>query len=421
MGKTIAEKILSSHSGMDAVAGDLVVANVDVVMGTDTNGPSAMEYFYKIGKQQVFSPDKVVFVLDHLSPAPTPAAANIQKNMADFAARFGVHLFAAGDGVCHTLLPENGYVVPGSLVVGTDSHTTTYGALNCFGTGFGSSEAAVVMATGQSWFKVPETIRVVVNGKLSHGVSSKDVILAIMAKLGTDGARYKALEIGGPAINALSVEARLTISNMAVEAGAKVALMDADEKTVAWIKEHGGKNFAPVHPDPDAVYAQTIEIDANTLVPLVACPHSPDNVKPAAELAEVRVNQVLIGSCTNGRVEDLRLARSILKGKHIASGVRLIVAPSSRAVYRTLIEDGTLDDLAAAGALITAPGCGACAGYHSGILGDGEVCLSTTNRNFLGRMGNNKASIYLSSPLTAAATALTGYITDPRKFAGEGE
>jgi len=413
MGKTIAEKILSRKANEDVKAYDLVVAEVDMVMGTDTNGPTAMEYFRKLGKEQVFDPKRIAFALDHLYPCPTAAAANIHHVMREFVSEYGVILFEGGEGIGHQLMVEMGYVLPGELIVATDSHTTTYGAFNSFGTGFGSAEAAVVMATGKSWFRVPGTVRVDFTGEFAPGVVSKDMVLYLLGRFGTRGLLYKALEIGGDAVARLSMAERMTITNMAVEMGAKTAVMDCDQITLQYLEERAKRDFTPVEADDDAVYEERITVDVSDLEPMVALPHSPSNVVPVSEVCGTRVDQVLIGYCTNGRYEDFVAAAKVLNGNKLARRTRLIICPASRAVYQKLVQSGLMELFLSLGAAIASPGCGACAGYHTGILADGEVCLATTNRNFKGRIGNPKADIYLGSPLTAAAAAVAGEIIAP--------
>jgi len=419
MGKTISEKIFSKKAGNDVKAGEFVIAKVDFVFGTDTNTSAAIEYFEKLGRDKVFNNSKIAFTFDNLSPSPTSSAANIHNEIKKFVGKYSLKLFADGEGICHQLIPESGYIVPGDLVVGTDSHTVTHGALNAFCTGFGSSDIAVVMALGKSWFQVPETIRVNINGKLNNMTESKDIILYLISKVGTDGAIYKTFEFGGDGIFDLEIEERMTISNMSVEAGAKAGIMEGDNKLIDWIKERSSRKFELVFPDNNARYLDIININADELEPLIALPHSPGNVDKVKNIKGIKVDQVMIGYCTNGRMVDFRKVARILKGKHIHPNVRLIIAPTSRNIYKQMIKEGLAEIFIDSGAIITSPGCGACAGYHSGVLGDGEVALSTTNRNFIGRMGNNKAKIYLSSTVTAAVSAITGVITDPRDFKEE--
>jgi 3-isopropylmalate/(R)-2-methylmalate dehydratase large subunit len=415
LGKTIAEKILSLKSGTDAKANDIVVADLDFVMGQDGTSPLAIQAFEEMGGRQTFDPARVAMVIDHSSPSPLEGVSALHKKMRDFAERYQVKLYDIGEGVCHQLVPERGHVAPGSLVIGADSHTCTYGAINAFSTGVGSTDLAAGIISGKLWFKVPETFKFVLNGQLPPGVFSKDLILYLIGDVTADGATYLAAEYVGEAIRALSVEARFTISNMAIEMGAKVGLMEADEKTEAWVKEHSTLPYAPVTADPDAVYAKVKEYDVSNLEPQVAKPHTVDNVSPIGEVAGTPVQQCVIGTCTNGRLEDLRIAASILKGRKVHPQTRLIVAPSSRQVFLDAIKEGIITTLVEAGAAMVTPGCGPCVGTHNGVPSDGENVIATSNRNFKGRMGNNKAFIYLGSPATVAASAIAGQISDPRE------
>jgi 3-isopropylmalate/(R)-2-methylmalate dehydratase large subunit len=416
MGKTISEKILSEHSGRDARAGEIVLAGLDFLMGQDGTSPLAIEAFGQMQGKSVFDPGKIAMVIDHSAPSPLEGVSNLHALMRRFADEQNITFYDVGEGVCHCLLPERGRVVPGDLVIGADSHTTTYGAINVFSTGVGSTDLAAGMLTGKLWFKVPESIRINVNGGLQTGVYSKDLALFLAGRLTADGATYLAVEYAGEAISALSVEARFTLSNLAVEMGAKVGLMEADEKTIDWVRKHSNRAFSPVSPDPDAEYLQQLQIDASTLVPQVACPHAVDNVVPLADIAGTAIDQAVIGTCTNGRLEDLAIAAGILKGQRVSPKVRLIVAPASRHVLQEGIAGGVVQILLEAGAALVTPGCGPCVGTHNGVPADGDVAFSTANRNFKGRMGNTKASIYLGSPAAVAASAITGVITDPRDF-----
>ncbi|HCF49076.1 MAG TPA: 3-isopropylmalate dehydratase large subunit [Syntrophomonas sp.] len=416
LGKTIAEKILSLKSGQDARANDIVVADLDFIMGQDGTSPLAIQAFQEMEAKKVFDPAKIAMVIDHSAPSPLQGVSELHDQMRRFADQQGIFLYDIGEGVCHQLVPEQGHVVSGDLVIGADSHTCTYGAINAFSTGVGSTDLAAGLISGKLWFKVPETFKFVVNGTLPPGVYSKDLILHLIGDVTADGATYMAAEYVGPAIDALSVEARFTISNMAIEMGAKVGLMEADDKTRAWVEEHGKRPFAPVKADPDAVYAQVKEYDVSNLEPQVAKPHTVDNVSPITEVAGTPIQQGVIGTCTNGRIEDLRIAAAILKGRRIRPGVRLIVAPSSRQVMLQAIREGLLETFVESGAAVVTPGCGPCVGTHNGVPSDGENVISTANRNFKGRMGNNKAFIYLASPATVAASVLTGVITDPRDY-----
>ncbi len=416
LGQTIAEKILSAHSGQEAYAHDIVVARVDFIMGQDGTSPLAIRSFEEMGGRRVFDPERVAFVIDHSAPSPSEGVSNLHQLMRRFAREQGIHLYDIGEGVCHQVVPESGRVGPGSLVIGADSHTCTYGALNALATGVGSTDLAAAMISGQMWFKVPETFRIVCRGTLPPGVYAKDLILYLIGQLTADGATYMAVEFAGEAIAQLSMEGRFTVANMAVEMGAKAGLMEADDKTLAWLARHTRRQFVPVRPDEDARYARVAEYDVSRLSPQVACPHRVDNVRPVEEVAGTPVQQAVIGTCTNGRLEDLRVAARILAGRRVHRDVRLVVAPASRQVYLEAMREGIIQALVESGAAVVTPGCGPCVGTHNGIPADGENVISTANRNFKGRMGNNKAFIYLASPATVAASALTGKITDPRHF-----
>jgi 3-isopropylmalate/(R)-2-methylmalate dehydratase large subunit len=415
-GKTIAEKVLSAHAGTDARAGDIVVADVDFVMGQDGTSPLAIKALERMGAEKVFDPEKVALVIDHSSPSPLEGVSTLHTMMREFGKRTGAKIYDVGCGVCHQLIPEQGHVVPGDLVVGCDSHTCTYGALNVFSTGVGSTDGAAAMASGKLWFRVPETMRFTLNGTLPAGVFSKDVILHIAGLLGADGATYMAIEFDGPVIDAMSVEARMTISNMAIEVGAKAGLMRADAKTLEWFDGRGVRKPMPVSPDADAVYAVTHSLDLSGLTPQVAKPHSVDNVAPIVDVEGTPVQQGFLGTCTNGRLEDLSIASGILKGRKVHPDVRFIVAPASRQVYLDAMTAGYIQTLVEAGAAVVTPGCGPCVGTHNGVPSDGENVISTANRNFKGRMGNSDAFVYLASPATVAASVIEGRITDPRKY-----
>lgn len=416
MGKTIIEKILSAHSGCDAAAGDIVLAKVDYVMGQDGTSPLAIKAFREMEVDKVFDPAKVAMVIDHSAPSPNEGVSALHKLMREFSGEQGITLYDIGEGVCHQLMPERGHVGAGDLVIGADSHTCTYGALNAFSTGVGSTDLAAAMATGKLWFKVPETIRFECNGVLPPGVFAKDLILYLIGQVTADGATYKAAEYAGQAISALSVDARMTVSNMAIEMGAKAGLMEPDDKLKEWLAAHGRTDWNPVWPDPDAVYHQVLRYDVSNLEPQVAKPHTVDNVSPISEVAGTPIQQAVIGTCTNGRLEDLRIAASILAGRKIHPNVRLIVAPASRTVLLEAIKEGIISTLVEAGAAVVTPGCGPCVGTHNGVPSDGENVISTANRNFKGRMGNSNAFIYLASPATVAASAIAGEIADPRVY-----
>jgi len=415
MGQTIAEKILSAHAGKTVTPGELVISNIDVVMVQDGTGPLAVNEFKKMNKTKLFNPKRTILFIDHAAPSPRKELSNSHTVLREFAKEYGAVLSEVGEGVCHQRLIES-FVNPGEVLLGADSHTCTSGALGAFATGVGSTDIAVVMALGKTWLKVPSTFKVVIEGEFQKGVYAKDLILHLIGLIGADGATYKALEFTGSAVKNMSMSDRFTISNMAVEAGAKAGLFETDEKTYNYLKEHGRESeFKEIKADKDAVYERVININLNELKPTVSCPHTVDNTKTIDEMDKIEVNQVYIGTCTNGRIEDLRIAASILKGNKVKEGVRLLVAPASRKVFLEALEEGLISTFVESGAAIVTSGCGACVGVHAGILGDGEVCLATQNRNFRGRMGNTEGFIYLASPATAAYSAIKGYIADVRE------
>jgi len=416
LGQTIIEKILSDHSGHKSYANEIVVAQVDFVMGQDGTSPLAIRAFEDMGGTAVFNQEKVAFVIDHSSPSPIEGVSRLHKLMREFSREKGFRIYDIGEGVCHQLIPESGKVGPGSLVIGADSHTCTYGALNAFSTGVGSTDLAGGLISGRMWFKVPETFKFVCNGTLPKGVYSKDLILYLIGDVTADGATYMSAEYTGEAVAALTMEGRFTMANMAIEMGAKAGLMEADEKTFRWLERYTDKKFTSASADKDAVYARVKEYDVSSLAPQIARPHRVDNVCPVDEVVGTPVQQAVIGTCTNGRLEDLRIAADIIRGKKINRDVRLIVAPSSKTVYLDAMREGIIQDLVEAGAAVVTPGCGPCVGTHNGVPSDGENVISTANRNFKGRMGNSNAFIYLASPATVAASALTGMISDPREF-----
>ncbi len=416
MGKTIAEKILSNKSGQDAFANDIVVAEVDFRMGQDGTSPLAIRAYEAMKGQDIASPERAALVIDHSAPSPLEGVSALHTMMREFAEEKGIRMYDIGEGVCHQLIPEQGHVGPGSLVVGADSHTCTYGAINSFSTGVGSTDLAAALISGKMWFKVPETIKFVCNGRLPKGVYSKDLILYLIHQVTADGATYMAAEYTGEAIDGLSVEARFTISNMAIEMGAKAGLMEADHKVMEWVSAHSDHQFEAVKADADADYYAVKEYDVSNLTPYVAKPHRVDNGAPIDEVLGTSIQQAVLGTCTNGRLEDLTIAAQILKGRKIHPDVRFIVAPASRQVYLDAMEAGVLKTLVQAGAAVVTPGCGPCVGTHNGVPSDGENVISTANRNFKGRMANSKAFIYLGSPATVAASALKGEIADPREF-----
>ncbi len=415
MGKTLSEKILSLKSGTEVSAGDIVIAPVDLAFAQDTTGPLTVRQFRELGSGRLAQPQKTVLFIDHAVPSPSRELSNDHRFLRDFAAEAGCLLFDAGNGVCHQLVAEL-FASPGDIIVGADSHTVTAGGLGAFATGMGSSDIAVAFALGRTWFRVPESFKIELSGSFQPHVMSKDFILYLAGRLGADGASYKALEFSGPAVDKMPVWQRLTVANMAVEVGAKVGLFPSDGITRRYLNQQGrAEKYLPLKADADAVYEKTIPIDVSTLEPMVAMPHAVDRVATAKSLGDVRIHQVFIGTCTNGRLEDLAIAAAILRKKKAYPYLRLIVAPASRKILLEAIKAGYIETLVNAGAILVPPGCAACLGLHQGVLGDREVCLSTANRNFKGRMGNPEAEIYLASPATAAASAIKGCITDPRE------
>lgn len=415
MGKTLAEKILSQKSGTDARTGDIVISQVDLVFVQDTTGPLTVRQFLQSGIKDPAHPDKTILFMDHAAPSPQSALSNDHMFLRQFARQVKVKLSDVGEGVCHQIVAES-YAKPGDVIVGADSHTVTAGGLGAFATGMGSSDIAIAMALGKTWFRVPETVKIQIAGDFQKGVSAKDLILHLIGLIGADGATYKSLEFSGTPVDRLPVAERLTISNMAVEAGAKVGLFAADKLTQAYLAEHNrAQDYQPVFPDADAVYERTISIDLDKLEPTISRPHTVDNTATVKSLKGTRIQQVFIGTCTNGRLEDLALAASILKGHHRHPDTRLIIGPASKPVLLEAIKKGYISTLIEAGAIILPPGCGACLGLHQGVLGSGEACLSTANRNFKGRMGNPDSLIYLAGVATAAVSAIKGEITDPRE------
>ncbi len=411
MGQTLAQKIFSEHSNKKVEIGELVIANIDVCATQDGTGPLAIDEFKKLNKS-LFNPKRTILFIDHAAPSPRKELSNAHNKIREFAKEYGAVLQDIGCGVCHQRLVED-FVNPGEILVGADSHTCTSGALGAFATGMGSTDIAVSMAYGKTWFKVPSSYKIVVNGEFKYNSCSKDLMLYLIGLIGADGATYRALEFCGETIKNMSMSERFTLANMAVEAGAKAGLFETDEKTYEFLKSRKREDkFREIKMDDDAQYERIIEIDASKIDSMVSCPHTVDNVKKASELNDVKVNQVFIGTCTNGRIEDLRIAANILKGHKVHPEVRLIVVPASRDIYLQASKEGLLDIFVEAGANFLPAGCGPCVGVHGGILGDGEVCLATQNRNFQGRMGNTNGFIYLASPYTAAKTAIKGYICD---------
>jgi len=414
MGKTITEKILSLKSGKDVEAGEVVLAEVDFCFGQDGTSALIIDELNRLG--ELHDPRKFAMFIDHNAPPPLASVANIQQKMRNFAREHLCPLSEAGEGISHQLMLEKGLVLPGELVLGADSHSCTYGALSALATGVGSTDLAAAAFAGKLWFKVPPTIKINLKGELPPGVQAKDLILYLIGEMGADGATYKAVELYGKAINDMDMEGRFTICNMGVEMGAKFMLIPPDEKTVEWAKEHASRPFQAVSADEDANYEETREYEISSLSPMVAKPHRVDNVVPVEEVEGLEIQEVVIGTCTNGRLSDLRSSAMVLKDRKVHPGVRLIIVPASRHILREAIKEGLVDIFLATGAIILPPGCGPCVGTHQGIPADGERVLSTANRNFKGRMGNPNAEIYLASPLTCAASAIEGKITDPRKY-----
>ena len=412
MGLTLVEKILSEHADKEVHAGELIVSRVDVCAVQDGTGPLTVQEFKKLGKDRLKNPERTILFIDHASPSPRKELSNTHTVLREFSKEYGAILSDVGKGVCHQRLIED-YVNPAEVLVGADSHTCTSGALGAFATGMGSTDVAIAMAIGKTWLKVPKTIKICVNGEFKKDVCAKDLILHLIGLICADGATYMALEFCGETIEKMSMSDRFTLSNMAVEAGAKCGLIVADETTREYLKSRGREDkFRVIKPDSDAVYDRVININAADVERTVSCPHTVDNVKKVSELSDVKVDQVFVGTCTNGRLEDMRTVASILKGNKVNPDVRMLICPASPDVYKASLKEGLIDIFMEAGAVILPPGCGPCVGVHAGTLADGEVCLSTQNRNFQGRMGNTEGKIYLSSPFVAAKTAIKGYITD---------
>lgn len=416
MSMTMAEKILARAAGIsETTAGDIVMADIDVAMTHDLTGPLSVESFNKIGVDKVWDPEKIVVIFDHQVPADSLEAANNHLFMREFVENQGIgNFYDVREGVCHQVLPEKGHVVPGEVIVGTDSHTCTHGALGAFSTGIGSTDMAMVFATGKLWFKVPETIKFEIEGKLDKYIYSKDVVLDIIGQIGADGATYQACEFGGETTREMSVSDRMVLCNMAIEMGGKTGLVEPDEKTIKYIEGRSNKKYEVFKSDEDAESLTTMFVDVNDMEPQIACPHNVDNVKPVGEVDGTPIDQVFLGSCTNGRLDDLRVAAEILKGKQVKNGIRMLVIPASREVYTKALDEGLINTFVDSGALVCNPCCGPCLGGHVGLLGPGEVSLSTSNRNFKGRQGSPEAEVYLSSAAVAAASAIKGEITDPR-------
>ena len=416
MGMTMTQKILADHAGLDkVVAGQLISAKLDIVLGNDITTPVAINEFKKAGFESVFNKDKIAVVLDHFVPNKDIKAAEQSKQCREFSCSQCIsHFYDVGKmGIEHALLPEQGVVTAGDCIIGADSHTCTYGALGAFSTGVGSTDMAAGMATGSAWFKVPSAIKFNLTGKLPANCSGKDVILYIIGKIGVDGALYRSMEFTGEGVATLSMDDRLCICNMAIEAGAKNGIFPVDKVTMDYSEGRSERYPVVYQADEDAEYDEVIEVNLSEMVPIVACPHLPENTKPAKELSSIKIDQVVIGSCTNGRMEDMEAAFKVLNGKKVADGVRCIIIPATMEIYRECVEKGYVTAFIDAGAVVSTPTCGPCLGGYMGILAAGERCIATTNRNFVGRMGHVESEVYLASPLTAATSALTGYITDP--------
>lgn len=416
MGMTMTQKILAAHAGLESVqAGQLIMADLDLVLANDITGPVAIHEVEKLNKKTVFDKDKIALVPDHFTPNKDIKSAEHCKCVREYAMAHDItNYFEVGQmGIEHALVPEKGLIVAGDVCIGADSHTCTYGALGAFSTGVGSTDMGCGMITGQAWFKVPSAIRIELTGKLSKWVSGKDVILHIIGMIGVDGALYRSMEFAGDGVASLSMDDRFSIANMAIEAGAKNGIFPVDEQTIAYMKEHSTKEYKVFEADEDAEYDEVIKIDLSTLKPTVAFPHLPENTKTVDEAGDVTIDQVVIGSCTNGRISDLREAASVLKGRKVADGIRAIVIPATQSIYMQAIEEGLVQTFIEAGAVVSTPTCGPCLGGHMGCLAKGERAVSTTNRNFVGRMGHVESEVYLASPAVAAASAVTGKISQP--------
>jgi 3-isopropylmalate/(R)-2-methylmalate dehydratase large subunit len=419
MGMTITEKILAAHSGRDSVVpGEIVNAKLDLIVCHDVTTPPAVTMLKKLGINKVFDPSKILVTPDHFVPNKDIKSAELSKQLREWRIEQGITRYyeIGNHGICHAIAPEQGHVLPGQTIVCGDSHTTTMGALGTFASGVGSTDLAAALATGELWFKVPESMLFELKGTLPHGVYSKDIILYIISKIGVDGARYKAMEYRGDGLKSLTMEARFTITNMAIEAGGKSGIIPVDEISEEYVKARTSEPYTIYESDADAVYSEQFTINLDELEPIVALPSLPSNGRFIGEVEKVKMDQVYIGSCTNGRIEDLRIAASIMKGHKVADGTRTIVVPATTEVWKTAMKEGLLEIFADAGCVVSTATCGACLGGHMGVLGAEETCLSTTNRNFVGRMGDPRSKVYLASPATAAATAITGVITDPREF-----
>lgn len=417
MGKTIAEKILSAHAGLDLKAGNFAICKVDFAFGQDGTSSIIIDRVKELGLSRIKT--DFCMVIDHSAPSPSEGVSRVHKKMRQFSQEYKANLYDIGCGICHQIIPESGEILPGSLILGADSHTCTYGALGAFSTGVGSTDLAITLATGKNWFKVPETIKIIIKGKVPRGVSAKDIIIFIIGKLSANGATYQAIEFQGEVIQRMDMDGRFTMCNMLVEMGAKAGFMPVDKKTLDWLrfKAHiKDKKIRPVLADPDAQYLKTFKFDITQLKPQVSLPHNVDTIESVDKLKGIKIDQAFLGTCTNGRLADLKIAASILESRRIAKGVKFIVAPASRQIFLEALKLGLIDVFVKSGACLVTPGCGPCVGTHNGIPADGEKVISTANRNFKGRMGNPKAFIYLASAATVAASAIEGRISDPRKY-----
>ena len=420
MGETLVQKLFRSKLGKTVKPGEIVVVDIDLAYAHDGTGPLAIDAFHELGSSRVLDQSRIRFVIDHASPSPNEGASNLQLKLRAFARENGIKVYDVGEGICHQVIPENENLKPGKFIVGADSHTVTLGAFSLFATGVGSTDFAEVMTSGKLWFKAPEAMSVYLTGSLKPGVMSKDLILKIIGEVGADGATYMSVEFQGDGVKTLSMASRMTVCNMVVEMGAKNGIFPLDEVTARHVDTSGLRDKSIFKPDENAEYAISLNYKLDELEPVVSAPHNVDNVKPVKELEGLEVNQVFIGSCTNGREEDFEIAAKILSKKGVKKGVRCIAIPASRKVFLNLLKKGIIDKLVSAGCTVTHSTCGPCLGVHFGILGSGEIAVSTSNRNFRGRMGNPESSIYLASPATAAASAVEGVITDPRKLLGGG-
>jgi 3-isopropylmalate/(R)-2-methylmalate dehydratase large subunit len=415
------EKILTRASSRETVQpNEIIEARIDVAMVHELTGPLTVKAFHEIGSRKVWDPDKIVVIFDHLVPANTITTAELHKTLREFVKEQGIERFydIGRGGICHQVMPEEGLVRPGEVIVGADSHTCEYGALGAFATGIGSTEMAAVFVKGSLWFRVPKVVKVDAKGRFPNNVSAKDLILKIISIFGSGGATYKGIEFAGSAISDMSIDGRLTVCNMAVEAGAKAGIIEPDQKTIDYVRARSDRDFTPIKSDSDAEYEKRIKLDVSNLPAQVACPPSVDNVKPASEVGNVEIDQAFIGSCTNGRMEDLRIVAKLLQGRSIKRGVRTIIIPASQRIYLECLHEGLIETFVHAGAAVGNPNCGPCLGGHMGILAPGEVCISTSNRNFTGRMGSTQAKVYLASPATTIASAIQGKIVDPASLGG---